>query len=66
MKKISYIIVLLYSIVLLATTAGVSQVQNSVLIWIESPNFKLLSKMPSLKPYYYDDSCLIGEIDADK
>ncbi len=62
MKKISIVAIGLSSIILLSSTIGFSQVSTSVLILIESPDFKLLQEITQFKTFHYDDDYLIGEI----
>lgn len=63
MKKFFLTGVLVISILLMTTIIGFSQVQNPVLVMIESPNFEMLSQVHQLKNYYHDDDLLMGEIE---
>lgn len=65
MKKLPFIGMILISIQFITVMFAFSQVQNPVLVLIESPNFKILSTIQQLKNYYHDDDLVIAEFDPD-
>ena len=63
MKRFSEFTVLFTFFIILDSHAAFSQQQNEILIVIESPNYKVLSQVPQLKPFVYDDDYMFGEIE---
>ncbi len=42
-----------------------AQISTQVLVLVNNPEFEIISRLPQLKPYHFDDNYVIGEIDPE-